>query len=155
MKWIKSIITAISIMFAGMAGGQGKIGGKAPRRFGISIIALLSSWASGFRIKDLALLLLIPILSMGYGVDSTLYNALFQNEILTRFVYAGLVSLPFLIYGAKRWYIAFIGLVMAFQVRAGSLGHISWFGDVLIEDICRYLILGLLISFNIFFRKKD
>ena len=35
-----------------------------------------------------------------------------------------------------------------FAVRAGSLGHIPWFGDLLIEDIIRYGVLAILIIFN-------
>jgi hypothetical protein len=152
MKWLKAIFTAISVMLAGMFGGQKS---KPVRRFGIPGIATLSSLASGFRFKDLSLLLLIPILSMGYGVDSIIFNLVGGNETLCRLIYATLVGLPFLVYGLKRGLVAIVALIAAFQVRAGSLGYIPWFGDILIEDICRYLILGILIAFNILFRGKN
>lgn len=155
LKIIKAFFTTAIITILGLAGGQGKTGGKAPRRFGIPALAMLSSVWAGFNKKDLALLLLLPILLIGYGVDSFLFNFLGQNEILTRLCKGFLLSLPFFVYGFKRWIISAIALVIAFQVQAGSLGHISWFGDILIEDICRYGVLGGLIAFNIFFRRKE
>jgi hypothetical protein len=145
MKWLKAIIAWFGMVIAGMAGGQGKTGGKAPRRFGIPIICLLVGFPAG-------LLFVFP-LSMGYGVDSVLGDWLWHIEWLVRLVYALLLSLPFYFAGLWRGVVASVLLVAAFQVHAGSLGHISWFGDVLIEDIIRFCTLAALIIFNIF-RKK-
>ena len=98
------------------------------------------------------LLLIIP-LCMGYGENSWLMNVL-HIEFLVRFVYALFLSIPFAFFGFRRWVVAAIALITAFQIHAGSLGHISWFGDILIEDILRYGTLGVLISFNIFLNKE-
>jgi len=153
MNWLKAIIAWFGMVIAGMAGGQGKLGGKAPRRFGIPAIALFTGWSFGWSWKYLAFLLLIPVLCLGYGVDSQLGAWLGHNEFLIRLVYASLLSLPFYIFGWIRGVVGSVLLVAAFQIHAGSLGHISWFGDVLIEDIIRFCTLAALIIFNIF-RKK-
>lgn len=145
MKWIKSILLTLATTFLGMFGGQKN---KAARRFGIPGIALISG---GISTRALPLLLLIPTLVMGYGESSWLRQTLGGSDILTRLVYGLLLSLPFLFYGLKRFLAAVILLIIAFQIRAGSLGHIGSF-DILIEDIARYSLLGILISFNLFFR---
>lgn len=150
MKIIKRIFTAISVMILGMAGGQGKIGGKATRRYGIPGLAFIGSLGDGFQWRDLAFLLLIPVLVMGYGENSKLM-AMFGSDTIVRVVYALLLSIPFFIQSLKRGAVAGILLVIAFQVRAGSLGSVSWFGDFLIEDIVRYGTLGVLVAWNIFF----
>jgi len=146
MKWVKAIFGFLGVLWGGLSGGQGKQGGKAPRRFGIPAICLLIGWPVG-------LLLAIP-LSIGYGVDSILGNWLGNIEWLIRVVYALLLSLPFLFFGLWRWVWAAILLVVAFQVQAGSLGHLNAFGDILIEDIVRYGTLGGLIIFNVLSNKK-
>ena len=74
------------------------------------------------------------------------------SDGLVRVVYGLMLSIPFFFFGWKRGLVAAIALIGVFQVRAGSLGNISWFGDLLIEDIFRYATLGGLISFNIFKR---
>jgi hypothetical protein len=102
MKWIKAIIAWFGIVISGMAGGQGKLGGKAPRRFGIPAIAIFTGWSFGWSWKYLAFLLLIPLLSMGYGVDSHLGAICGHIEWLIRLVYALLLSLPFFIFGLWR-----------------------------------------------------
>jgi len=80
---------------------------------------------------------------------------LFHVEWLVRLAYALTLSIPFIFYGWRRLAISAIALSLAYSVRAGSLGFVSWFGDILIEDIVRYSTLGALISFNIFFRQAS
>ena len=142
-KWIATIF---SITIAGMYGGQKN---KGTRRFGIPGIAFITALFSGLKWRSLAFLLLIPILVMGYGENSILMGFL-GVEWLVRLVYALLLSLPFFLFSWRRGLIASVLLIGAFQIHAGSLGHISWFGDLLIEDIVRYSVLGSLIAFNIF-----
>jgi len=143
MKWI---LTIIGIMFAGMFGGQKN---KAARRFGISGLAVVMAWFSGkFKWKHLAFLLFAPILIVGYGEHSILYQWI-GNDTLIRIVYGAILSLPFIVFGLRRWLFALVSLVIAFSVRAGSFGSIAGF-DILIEDIIRYGVLGILIAWNIF-----
>lgn len=143
---IKAFLTAIAIMIAGMFGGQKE---KGARRFGIPGIAILASLGKNFRLKHLAFLLFIPILICGYGENSFLMG-IFHNDTLVRFAYGFMLSIPFIFFGISRWVWALILLVSAFQVRAGSLGQI-WGMDILIEDMMRYLTLGILVTANIFF----
>ena len=136
-------MTVIGITIAGMWGGQRN---KAVRRAGIPILALT---AGGFSRRAWPLLLLFPLLSIGYGEHSwiALYS---RQEWLIRGVYACMLSLPFLFYGIKRWGISALLLGIVFQIHAGNLGHIGNF-DILIEDILRYGVLGGLAAFNLFF----
>lgn len=146
MKLIKWIVTIIGTMFAGMFGGQKE---KGVRRFGIPGFAVIMAWFSGkFKWKHLSFLLFIPILIMGYGENSILMKFL-HNEILVRLAYGLFLSLPFLFFGLIRWLIASVSLVIAFAIRADSLGQI-WGMDILIEDIVRYGVLGVNIAINIF-----
>ena len=134
----------------GMAGGQGKVAGKAPRRFGLPILSVTAN-LKNFSLKNLSFLLLLPILSLGYGENSWLFQ-LTNSDTLTRLIYGSLLSMPFLFWGIKRWVVSLILLVGAFQIHAGSLGH--FFGmDVLVEDLLRYGVLSLLLSFAIFSKK--
>lgn len=150
MKFIKWLITIISTMIMGMFGGQKK---KGVRRFGIPGLAVLMSFLSGnFRWKHLAFLLMIPVLVMGYGQNSFLFS-IFHSDLLVRIVFAFLLSLSFLFFGLIRWLIASISLIIAFIIRAGSLGNI-WGMDILIEDIIRYGVLGINIALNIFIDNK-
>ena len=144
MKWLKSIMTVIGITITGMWGGQRN---KAVRRAGVPILALT---AGGFSRRAWPLALLMPLLSIGYGESSWLALYLHQGW-LVRGVYACMLSGPFLFYGIKRWGISALLLGIVFQVHAGNLGHIGWFGDILVEDILRYGVLGGLAAFNLFF----
>lgn len=146
MKWLKHFFSACWIAVLGMAGGQGHLGGKTSRRFGIPVFILAMG---NFSKKTFPFLLLMPLLAMGYGESSWLASYV-RQEWLLRAVYAFMLALPFLFFGIKRWGIATLFLIAAFQVRAGSLGHIGWFGDLLIEDIVRYGTLGILITVNLF-----
>jgi len=149
MKIIKWLVVTITTMIMGMFGGQKE---KGVRRFGIPGFGFLVSLKDGFQLKDLTFLLLIPTLLTGYGENSILMGW-FGSDWLVRIVYGIMLSIPFFFYGLKRGFISLVALVGVFQIRAGSLGNISWFGDVLIEDMFRYGILGSLIAFNLF--KKD
>ncbi len=151
MKKLFNLLAIPFITLMGMFGGQKK---KAVRRFGITIYSVLHACLyDGFEWSDLAFLLLIPILSMGYGVDSTIMS-LIGLEWAVRVVYALLLSIPFFFKGWLRGIIAGVFLIGAFQVRAGSLGFLSWFGDILIEDIIRYGTLSILIISNILIKRK-
>ncbi len=146
IKWIGTVLTT-TVM--GMFGGQKE---KGVRRFGIPGLSTLIALSDGFQWRDLAFLLLIPTLVTGYGENSILMGWA-GSDGLVRVVYALMLSIPFFFFGLKRGLIAIIALVCAFQIRAGSLGNISWFGDLLIEDVFRYLTLGGLISFSLFKRR--
>lgn len=143
---IKATIAWICMTLAGMRGGQKD---KAWRRVGLPAIAIGAGWSFSWSWKYLAFLLFVPILCLGYGVDSQLYNWMWQIEWLTRAVYAFLLSLPFFVFGLRRGIVAGILLILAFQIHAGSLGNIGWFGDILIEDILRYGTLAGLVLFNV------
>jgi len=139
---IKSIFTFISITLAGMFGGQKE---KGVRRFGIPSIAVLTGWEV-WGWKALFYLLLIPVLCMGYGANSVFMDW-FHNDTIVRLFYAFLLSLPFFGFGWKRGVVASVALMVAFSVRAGSLGQV-WGMDILIEDIFRYGSLALLVVVN-------
>ena len=146
MRIFKWLFTIIGTMFAGMFGGQKN---KATRRFGIPGLAVAMAWVSGrFKWKHLTFLLFAPILIMGYGEHSILYQWI-GNDTLVRIVYGAILSLPFIVFGLRRWLLAMVSLVIAFSIRAGSFGTIMGF-DILIEDIIRYGVLGILIAWNIF-----
>lgn len=139
----KKILIALWTLWAGMYGGQKN---KTVRRYGIPLIALT---AGGFSRRAWPMIFLIPLLMIGYGESSWLMSLL-GDDWLVRVVYGVLLSLPFAFYGLKRWLAAVIALVLAFQVQAGSLGQIGGH-DILIEDMVRYGVLGVLITFNVFF----
>lgn len=153
MIWI-GIIFVLSIMFLGLVGGQGKLGkwnvGKGTRRFGIPGLAFLASLFN-WHWRNLAILLFIPALIVGYGENSGLMGV-FKFDFLVRVIYALILSVPFLFTGLKRWVISAILLVIVFQIRAGVLFSVGTF-EVLIEDIFRYSALGILIFFNFLLRK--
>lgn len=153
MRLIKSVVAFFAMLWGGLSGGQGKQAGKAPRRFGVPAFAIGFGLSIKWSWKYLAFLLFVPILSLGYGVDSQLGSFCGHIEWLIRLVYALLLSLPFYIFGLWRGVIASLLLCSAFQVYAGSLGNISWLGDILIEDICRYSVLAGLVIFNVLFNK--
>lgn len=150
-KIIKSVIAFFGILFLGMRGGQKN---KAVRRLGVPALAVLFGIIyDGFQWRDLSLILLIPLLSIGYGENSHLMG-LIGNDTLVRIAYGAILSIPFVAYGVKRWFVACIALILAFSAIAGSLGNVSWFGDILIEDIIRYGTLGVLVVYNVIFSKK-
>jgi hypothetical protein len=137
------------MLWGGMSGGQGQQGGKAPRRFFAPLVAVGFGASIKWRWKYLFFLLWIVIFSIGYGPNSVLH--VLQIEWLMRLAYALMVSLPFLVFGYLRWVISAVLLVIAFAIRAGSLGDIAGFGQVLIEDLWRYGTWGLLVILNVLF----
>lgn len=141
MRWFKAVVTFISITILGMYGGQKE---KGARRFGIPGFAIAMDLKRGW-----PLLLLIPVLIIGYGENSWLMDKI-HIEFLVRVAYALLLSIPFYFYGLKRGLVSSVALVVAFQVQAGSLGHWDLFGDILINDLLRYGTLAALICFNLF-----
>ena len=144
------------IMILGMWGGQKT---KSVRREGIALSSVLvhsiittienkkldKSKKSKRVSKYLILLILSPLLRMGYGENSKLMKV-FKYDWLVRIVYGALLGLPFLVWNI--WY-APIVLACAWSVRAGSLGTVK-IGkkdyDILIEDMVRYFSLGVIIS---------
>lgn len=151
---IVGFFSTIGITILGMMGGQGKLGGKGTRRFGIPGIAIIAGLiTNGVSWKDFVFILFIPVLIMGYGSNSWLLSV-FKADWIVRLVYAMLLSIPFLFYNFKRFIFAAVCLIAAFQVRAGSIGNIGWFGDILVEDIVRYSTLGVLVAYNIIFEPR-
>ena len=69
---------------------------------------------------------------------------MFVIDSLVRLVYAFLISLIFTRKGLRKWFWSAFLLIGAFQVRAGSMGHIGSF-DILVEDIIRYGIIAILL----------
>ena len=149
MNIIKAVLSWIGMTISGMWGGQQD---KAVRRFGLPAIAMGAGFSFGWKWKYLAFLLFIPVLIMGYGVDSVLGGFLGHVEWLIRLIYSLLLSVPFIVFGAWRYILASVLLVVAFQIHAGSFGQI--FGkDILIEDFIRYGTLAGLVLFNIMTNK--
>ena len=132
-----------------MWGGQKK---KEARRFGIPVLALTFA-SNHLSWKHFSLLLYVPLLSIGYGVNSWLMDWL-GNETLVRVAYALLLSIPIALFGVKKWFLGTIMLVMAFQIRGGSLGHLAWFGDILIVDFIRYSVLAIVLMPMVFYKKS-
>lgn len=149
MIWIIGILFVVGIVILGMIGGQKN---KATRRFGIPGAAFLFALIQGVGWRSVAILLFIPTLVMGYGENSWLMG-IFHNDILVRIAYAFLLALPFLVFGLIRFAIALPCLIVAFIIKAGSLGTIDGF-DFLLEDIIRYGVLAVLIFVLMIFWKK-
>ena len=104
MKFIKWIITIIGTMFLGMFGGQKE---KGARRYGISGLAVIMG---KFKPKHLVFLLLIPILSMGYGENSWLMEVL-KSDFLVRIAFGACLYLYLSGFmGLKGAYLPFLGL---------------------------------------------
>jgi len=134
-------------MVLGMVGGQSF---KFARRYGIPTFALTIKSFGQTKSKKrktwlLFLLLISPLLSLGYGENSKLMKWI-GSDWLVRIVYGFLLGLPFLVWNI--WY-APIVLACAWSVRAGSLGTFK-IGkksyDILVEDMVRYFSLGVIIS---------
>ena len=140
LPWIGLVLGIITL---GLIGGQKE---KGARRYGIPGLSLLAS-LKNWKWKRLSFIGLIPILSLGYGENSFLMGVL-GNDSFVRLAVSVALSFPFMVFGLWRWVIALLGLSAVYQVHAGSLFTIGTF-DVLIEDILRYGMLGILIVFNI------
>ena len=129
------IAFVVVITILGLLGGQGW---KWARRFGIPVFTFIAS-----RFRAVPVLLLALPLSMGYGVSSNLMSWL-GNDTLVRLVYAFLISLFFTRKGLRHWFWSAALLIGAFQIHAGSMGHIGSL-DILVEDIIRYGIIAILL----------
>ena len=128
---------------------------KGARRYGVPgatlallFIQLLKTNKKEMKqcLKYLIFLLLIPALTVGYGINSHLMKWL-KREWLVRVAYATMLSVPLLVYAlvaGQVWkYPVILALLIgAFQVRADKLGTIGDSFDILVEDIVRSLTLG-------------
>ena len=133
------ILTVVGITFFGMLGGQGF---KLSRRYLLPTLAsLYAATKKKEKIKSSFYLMLIGILSMGYGENSKLRKLFDGNDTLTRIAYGILVSLPFLFFG--KWY-ACIALPIAWSIKAGAF-PITKTKDFLWEDFIRYSTIGVLV----------
>jgi len=137
------IFFALLITIFYMIGGQIE---KGVRRYGVSFLSIIYSYLEDkkktFREKTryLKMLLLIGVLSLGYGESSWLRKLLGGIDWLTRLVYALLISLVYILISSGMWYVIPI-LVIAFQIRAGKILTIGKRFDILIEDIFRGLAI--------------
>jgi len=152
VPFIKTLVLLIGTTILGMVGGQKE---KGARRYGIPGLALIAGLVTeGVQWRDFIFLMLLPVLSMGYGEKSWLVS-LVHYDWLVRLVYAGLLSLPFWFFSWKRGLISLGLLVGVFQIHAGGYHIAVWNFDILYEDIARYSALSGLIAYNIFFPKKS
>lgn len=138
---IFKIIIVLLITALGMVGGQCK---KWTRRFimpSLATIYTIISKEKKNKIKGLYYLLLMGIISLGYGTDSWLRKVLGGSDTLTRLVYGLLVSIPFIFFG--KWY-ACIALPAVWSIRAGGF-KLPNGKDWLWEDFARYSCLGVLV----------
>lgn len=140
---IEILIGLLVVVFY-LIGGQIN---KAVRRYGVPVSLYGMTWASSKdkskaqRIKEIVLLSLIGLLSMGYGQDSKL-NKWLKHDWLVRIVYGLLLSVPLLIIKFV-WFVPII-LSGAWSIRAGSLFSFKIKDrqfDILIEDIVRSVAL--------------
>lgn len=131
---------------------------KAARRYALPGLAAAMA-VGGQLLKDkkrwwlgLVVLLYIPILSIGYGVDS-IFGRVFKREWAIRLAYAIVCCVPMLtitIFTQQWWKLAISTLAVlgAFQVRAGTLFRIGGY-DVLIEDLVRSFVLGSAVAWSL------
>lgn len=134
---IEILVIPITIVM-GMVGGQGH---KPFRRYGISLIASLATIlivTDNYKRKAyIAWLLLIAVLSGGYGENSKLMQV-FKRDWIVRIVYGAIVGSIFLLFGF--WW-APVVFAAAYSVRAG--GFAIWGRDWLWEDFVRFSVLGV------------
>lgn len=134
---ILDILFALLIMICYLVGGQIE---KSVRRYGVPTFSLAYAFIvdKKNRAKDkmryIWLLLMIGVLSMGYGESSWLRRYL-RHDWATRAMYSFMLAIIFSVAGGN-FFICLPILLIAFQVRAGKLFSIGKF-DILIEDICR------------------
>ena len=146
-----SIAFVMAVIVLWLIGGQFW---KPARRYLIPTIASLYALFLKDRHKRRfapLLLILSAILSMGYGEDSHLRKLLCGSEFWTRVVMALLIASVPITYSSLtngcslNCVLMLVMNIGAWQVRAGSLCKIGRY-DVLIEDICRSLALGVSIA---------
>jgi len=154
---MKEFIFPFLVMILGMIGGQ-RI--KAVRRYGIPAlsatfikIGLKPDKTRKDWVKYHLLVVLMFVLSMGYGEHSWL-RSVFKTDWATRFIYACLISLVFIIAPWQLYLVCLLALVVVFQIRAGSLGQIGRY-DILVEDILRYYTLGWCVAITYLQQTKE
>ena len=138
---MEKVLVAIAITICGMWGGQQQ---KWVRRYLLpSIATTYTSLKDKYKKKWKAVfyLLLMGILSIGYGENSILQKLFKGCDWLTRFIIGLLVALPFLVFG--KWY-ALIILPLVRLVKAGGF-KISKDKDFLWEDFIFYGSIGILV----------
>ena len=143
-------LTFIVIVVLYMAGGQTGFH-KIMRRLGVPLSAYISTIKDKkTATRNSILLLLYPILSMGYGKNSKIMS-IFKLEWLVRLVYSTLVFIPFLIVRALdgqflsiNTLLGYILLIIAYQLRLGGF-KITDKVDFLYEDLAR----GSAIAINV------
>lgn len=137
---IIKILVVILITACGMWGGQRD---KWVRRYLIPSLSSLYVVTKDKKKKYRAsfYLLLMGILSIGYGENSKLRKLLKGSNAWTRIVYGLLVSLPFVFFG--KWW-AMVVLPIAFSIRAGGF-QLPNGKDWLWEDFIRYSSIGVLV----------
>lgn len=137
-----------------MLGGQIN---TAIRRYGLPVLSSIAAFIvkrkGRGRWIGFVILLYIPILCIGYGIDSKLGKWLGGREWLIRLLYSFVCCVPLvgiLGFTGEWWKLIVIVPVVigVFQIRAGSLGKI-WDCDILVEDICRATILGSAIIWSL------
>ena len=134
-----NILTVLGIIFLGMFGGQMF---KASRRFILpSLATIYAATKKKKKWKSSVYLLLMGILSMGYGENSKLRKLLGGSDFWTRVVYGFLVSIPFLFLG--KWWACLI-LPIAKSIKAGGF-QITNTKDFLWEDFIFYGTIGILV----------
>lgn len=149
---ILDILFILSVNILWLIGGQLN---KAMRRYCLPLVCAFKGHLEprkGHRrwyIPVMVSLLLVGILSMGYGVDSWLKKMCGGVEWVTRLVMSLLVvaAITPIMIDNFSWLKLTITLIMsiaAWQVRAGSLAKIGRY-DILLEDICRASALAIAI----------
>ena len=135
------------------AGGQID---KGFRRFGVPGVAAIGVLVKKIREEKkrawmaVLLFLLIPLLCMGYGVDSWLVK-IFKKEWTVRLVYGTIVSTGacglVIVVNSFCWSLIAYWLVAVavFQIRGGKLFTIGKF-DLLVEDLARGAGVGMLLG---------
>ena len=126
-----------------MFGGQIE---KGVRRFGVPNMSILFLYlddrkrSKREKLRYLFLLLMMGVLSLGYGESSWLRKLCGGKDRVTRLMYSLALALVFVLVKPVAWFFYIPILAIAFQIRAGELGSINLFGrkfDFLIEDIVR------------------
>lgn len=109
--------------------------------------------------KALIMLLFIPLLAVGYGVDSS-FKKVFKKDWIVRIVYAIMLSTPLGIYTALTQYtltqhaLMVLALITAYSIRTEWLGvwarrlKIGDF-DIIVEDVIRSSTLGICIVWTL------
>ena len=133
MEWI--IIPIVIVL--GMMGGQFL---KPLRRFGIPIASLTVAYKKK-KYREMALLLLGVVLSMGYGENSRLSKLCGGRDWLVRWVYGlllgGIIAVSGFVYAVIIMPLVWL-LHVPFSFKIGKY-------DFLWEDFIRYSALGICI----------